>query len=181
MDAACLKCIRAVVYFNAVTNKTPYLWRFFQNCFGEVAAINWCHVFHKTKRNRIHFYKLFEDPTIVALGSEFTNDIVMTRLRAATSLTEDQYTAFQQQVVDFRNKYAAHWDDEKGGVFFPNLDLAMTLCIEMRKILRQLVVKAVSNTSSQILRDLMNILTNNDNDQWLRLLQLDAEHLKKIQ
>ena len=180
IDTACRKCIRAVLYFNAVTGKTPELWTFSQNCFGEIAAIQWCHVFNKYK-DCTHFSQLFGDPTIAAIDSKFTLDNVRTRLRATIGLTHDQYTAFRQQLVDFRNLYAAHWDYEKKGVDFPDLDMAMTLCVEMRDILRQVVVKAVSDKSRQKLQDLRCLLTSYDNEQQLRFFRLEAEHLKKIQ
>ncbi len=180
MDTACRKCIRAVLYFNAVTGKTPELWTFLQNCLGEIAAIQWCHVFNKYK-DCTHFSQLFGNPTIAAIDSEFTLNNVRSRLRAAIGLTRDEYIAFRQRIVDFRNSYAVHCDYEKKGVVFPDLDMAMTLCVEMRDMLRQLVVKAVSDISNQKLQDLRRLLTSHNNDQLLQFFRLEAEHLKKIQ
>lgn len=179
IDTACRNCIRAVLYFNAVTGKTHEFWTFSQNCFGEIATIQWCHVFNKYK-DSTHFCQLFGDSTISAIDTEFAINNVRDRLRVAIGLTTDQYTAFRQEVVDFRNSYAAHMDYEKKGVVFPDLNMAMELCVEMRDIIRQLVVKAVTAKSSQELQDLKYLLTSYDNDQQHRFFRMEAEHLKKI-
>ncbi len=179
IDTACRKCIRAALYFNALTDKTPELWTFSQNCFGEIAIIQWCHVFNNYK-DHTHFCQLFGDSAISAIDTQFSINKVRDRLCVAIDLTTEQYTSFRQEVVDFRNSYAAHMDFEKKGVIFPDLNRAMKLCVEMRDIIRQLVVKSVTTKCSQELQDLKYLLTSYDNNQQLRFFRMEAEHLKKI-
>lgn len=177
IDAACRKCIRAVMHFHAVTGKTPEVWTFLQNCLGEIAVIQWCYVFNNYK-DSTHFKQLFDDRVITAIDSEFSVDRIRDRLYAAVGLTVDQYVSFREEMVEFRNKYAAHRDFEKKGVVFPDLDIAMNLCVEMRNILRELVDMAVSTGSGQNSEDLKNILKSYDNKQQLRFFGKEADHLK---
>ena len=140
--------MEAVSYFNALAGKTLHLWTFTHNCFGEIAAIQWCNVFNKYE-DCTHFKQLFGDPTINAIAAEFDLENVRRRLRSAVALTPDEYKAFRQGMVEFRNACAAHLDYRKEGLVFPDLDVASNLCVEMRDILRQLVVKIVSDGSSR--------------------------------
>jgi hypothetical protein len=179
IDTACRKCIRAVLYFKAVTDKEPELWTFLQHCFGEVAVIQWCHVFNKYQ-DCTHFTQLFADPAISQIDPELRLDRVRSRLRRVLGMSQEQYAAFRKQMVDFRNSYAAHWDFEKKVMVFPDVDLAMSSCIEMRSILRQLVLKGVGDQNSQELKDLKYLLTAYDNDHILKFFHLEADHLKKI-
>ena len=70
IDTTCRKCMEAVSYFNALAGKTLHLWTFTHNCFGEIAAIQWCNVFNKYE-DCTHFKQLFGDPTINAIAAEF--------------------------------------------------------------------------------------------------------------
>lgn len=179
IDGACRKCIRAVFYFNAVTNRGREVWSFTQNCFGEIAAIQWSHIFGKYK-DCTHFSQLFGDPAIGIIDPKFKIDNVRIRLHTAISVNEDQYNDLWKEIMNFRDSYAAHWDYRKKTVVFPDLEKAMTLCIEMRDILRDLVVKAVSETSGRELQDLRMLLIEYNNDRQLKLFRIEAEYLKKV-
>lgn len=179
IDTACRKCIRAVFYFNALTEKTPELWAFSRNCFGEIAVIQWCHIFNNYK-DSTHYTQLFDDSTIAEIDPELTSVKIRARLASVIELTPEQYTTFRETMVDFRNVYAAHCDYEKKEVVFPDLNMALLLCLEMREILRHLLIKAVSESSSPRLQDLKSLLDSYDNDQQVRFFSLEATHLKEV-
>jgi hypothetical protein len=179
IDTACRKCIRAVVFFDATTGKTPDLWTFCQNCFAETAVIQWCHIFNNYK-DCTHFTRLFDDPLMATIDSAFTVDSIRSRLHAAVCLTADKYAVFRKKMQDFRNLYVAHWDYETKVVEFPDLDMAKDLCIEMREALRELTVRAVPNGSGRDFKNLRDLLTSYDNKQQLRTFRREADHLRKI-
>ncbi len=171
--------MRATLYCHAVTDKPDDLWGFSQNCFGEIAVLQWCHVFNSYS-DCTHFTKLFDDPTISALGDPFTSDAVRSRLYSAGGFQGgDDYAQFRQSMVAFRNTCAAHWDYNEVATF-PDLDKALAVAVEMRNGLKVLVEKTPESDRSAKHRTLADLLTSYDGTQQLKFFNLEADHLKSL-
>lgn len=118
MENLAQRCVFAVEFFNAVTNKESEFWAFTQNCYGEMACLLWCHLFNKYEDD-LHYKNLFGNDALIDLGKAFSYDKVRSRLLKSVSLSSKDYTAFRKEVVHFRNKFVAHKDVSDKHVVFP--------------------------------------------------------------
>lgn len=152
MEVVAQRCVLAVEYFNAVTNKDSEFWAFTQNCYGEMACLLWCHLF-KSYKDDLHYKNLFGNDALVFIGKAFSYDEVKARLLKSVSLTEKEYSAFRKEVIDFRDKFVAHKEANNKALIFPQIDITKDMCLELRNIFTDLyntaMKKAPKNTEIQ--------------------------------
>ena len=152
MEAVSQRCVFAVEYFNAITDKGSEFWAFTQNCYGEMACLLWCHLF-KSYKDGLHYKNLFGNDALINIGKAFSYDEVRARLLQSISLTEKEYSAFRKEVIDFRDKFVAHKEASNKGLIFPQIDITKDMCLELRNIFTDLynaaMKKAPQNTEIQ--------------------------------
>ena len=118
MDWACRDCIRAVYLFNSATGKGGEMWAFTQNCFGNIAAIEWCHIFNNYK-DHTHFTQLFGRSDLPPTKGDFSLDAVRTRIWTAGGFTENTFSVFREEMRTFRDRWVAHRDATVKDIVFP--------------------------------------------------------------
>jgi len=180
VDGICRNCIRAIRYWGTLSPaQTPYWITFTGRCYGEIAAIQWCHLF-KSYRDKTHFTQLFGITPVSGIAPHFTPDAVRSRLLHAAGLTMSRYEEFWGEMTTFRDSIAAHWDPSADGLVFPDLQVAECLCLELRAILKELV-DAIANTddASQLLQ-LKTEINEHTNELFLTEVNCDVEQLTKM-
>ncbi|RLG30477.1 hypothetical protein DRN97_10510 [Methanosarcinales archaeon] len=180
MDWACRDCIRAVYLFNSATGKGGEMWAFTQNCFGDIAAIEWCHIFNNYK-DHTHFTQLFGRSDLPPTNGDFSLDAVRTRIWTAGGFTENTFSVFREEMRTFRDRWVAHRDATVKDIVFPNIDKAMSTCFEMRDVLREFVSDILTGCLNQKKMDLKYLLETYNNSFIRRQYEREASQLKRAQ
>lgn len=176
MDTICHRCIRAGEYFKALTCNTENLWSFTQNCYGEIAALLWCQLFHRYKEPT-HYSQLFKPTSSKPIEAGYSKEKVKDRLLKKINLNGQEYGSFGNDIIYFRNKYVAHREYTAKSLKFPDLDKVIQMCEEMREILREFVNLLAKGSGDSDLRDLKAFLDQNNNNELLAQLKREASHL----
>ena len=179
MDTACRDCIHAVLLCKALSKTKTEMWAFTQRCFGEVAVIQWCHLF-KDEKSGTHFKRLFGEhvPEEVL---DLTIETVRARILGAVGLSETDYASFRKEMVVFRDKVAAHKDMTAMGVIFPDLEKTKKTCLELRSILKEVVASQQELGTSEYLYRLNQLLSDNTNEWLLPKWENEARLLAGMQ
>ena len=178
IDTVAHRCIRAVIYFDATTGKGANFWAFTQNCYGEIACLNWCHIFKSYSNDPAHYNNLFGNDALIHIDQKFAHAQVKQQLIMSICSNEVEYEQFRKQVVDFRNKYVSHRDYHQGSITFPNLNKAKKECELIRDILRDCVsVAAQIDPEYAELEELNEHLTWNNNQQLVNECEEDANKI----
>lgn len=180
MDWACRDCIHAVYLFDSATGKGEKMWVFTQNCFGNIAAIQWCHIFNNYK-DHTHFKQLFGRSDLPPTKGDFSLDTVRTRIWDAGGFTKSTFSVFREEMKTFRDKWAAHRDATVKDVVFPNIDNAMSTCFEMRNILREFVSDILTGSLNRKDLNLKYLLEKYNNSFIRRQYEREASQLKRAQ
>lgn len=140
IENICRRSIMASKYCDAVTGSGGKLWGFTQNCYGEICIIYWCKIFG-SKGEPTHYSKLFKGSNTISLPAVG----VKARLRKSVRLTATEYDALWKQVKDCRDKFFVHDEFETNDLpVFPDLAQLREICLEMRTILKEIVISEES-------------------------------------
>lgn len=97
------------------TQQSPLMWRLMQGNALDAWVLNWCVLFGSDNSNNqpLHWKNMFE-PNAFRAG-----------LHAALSIKPDEWVAYRNEVVDYRNELAAHRDLNPSTVRYPFCDIAL--------------------------------------------------------
>ncbi len=172
IEISCRRCIRASHCFDTASGTNRNLWAFTQNCYGGICVIHWCQVFGAWSEPT-HYSKLFADSTITCISK----DRVAARLRSSVSMTVEQYEKFWNDVKATRDKYLVHNQfDSADRPLFPDLDLMMAICTEMRDIICE-IITAEQSEDERYRGDIEHFLSHNTNDKFLQEIRQDLPSL----
>ena len=138
-------CILAERYFNLIRSGSGQFWSFTHNALGEQACLLWCHLFGN-RGDDLYYAKFFSLCDVTAMGHEFTESTVKSRLLSRIEMNEVEYRCFWDEVRKCRDKYIAHRDDEK--VYFPYIDKCREMAEELRVILKEVFEAWLRNDPS---------------------------------
>lgn len=183
IEEVSFRCLHAIEYFDGVTGFDPGngdYWRFSQNCFGETACLNWCHIFNSDKNDPVHYRNLFGDDQLMPLGEHFSYENTKQRLIKSADLNETSYLVFREEMIDFRNKFAAHREFTIGSIRFPQLDHARAMCLEMREILKETVeAELLLDPKNMDLKYIKKHFLSQSNQWLLKKCKRELAQLKK--
>ena len=169
MEIVAYRCLHAIVYFDGVTGKDGDFWRFTQNCYGEIACLNWCHLFNSRNNDPVHYWKLFGEDRLADLGEKYSYDEVKARFLNCAGLNEKECKDFRISVVDFRNKFTSHREYKGGPITFPRLEIARLMCLEMRNLLEDTVKSELLNAPHDLdLEEFLNHFKKQSNNSLLK-------------
>lgn len=172
LEVVSYRGLHAIEFFHAVTGRGDNFWKFTQNCYGEAACLNWCHIFNNWNNDSTHYRNLFGDGKLSDLDSSFAFDSVQQRLWKVAHLDKSTYPLFRQKVIDLRNKYIAHRDYEIGTINFPDTNIIRAMFLEMRLILEETVIQELAkNPNDKDLKGLLAYYSDHQNSSVINLLQ----------
>lgn len=175
INTLCLKCIRAAHYFVPVSCSNDRLWSFTQNCYGEVCVVQWCKLFGNSSE-KTHYSQLFKGLG----GHPMCKAQATNRICKAAEMDEQQYSDFGKDVKRARDKYFAHSDfTEDDPIIFPNPERLKETCLELRRILYE-IVTAQESADPKYQKDIQRDMERVTNDAFLRLVLEDAQKLKSL-
>jgi hypothetical protein len=173
IEVACQRSIRAAKYFDAVSHSKTTVWSFTQNCYGAVCIIHWCQVFGAYSEPT-HYSKLFAQGMV----AQMTKETVADRVRASIGMNKSQYRSFWKGVTAARNQYFVHYEfGAKDKPTFPDIDLLLTMCVEMRDIVREILQQETSPETNQ-LENIMHFTSHHSNAKYLSDIQGGAKTLE---
>ena len=141
IEIACRRCITASCYFDITSGTEQNLWAFTQNCYGEICVIHWCKVFG-ARSEPTHYSRLFDTPTIACISKHQ----VAIRLHTSVTKTEAEYTRLWRDVKKARDKFLVHNEFSlTDKPIFPDLDLLVKVCIEIRDVIREIITAEQSD------------------------------------
>jgi hypothetical protein len=117
-------------------NPRPYSLTVAQRAAFDTAVISWCILFGSdhAERQTLHWKNMFEA------------DAFRAELLTALGMPLDQWRAYRQDVVDYRNELAAHRDLNPKTRFHPNFDTALSAANFYHERLRE---KVLAETGKQ--------------------------------
>ncbi len=175
IEVSCQRSIRAAKYFGAVPTSTTNVWSFTQNSYGAICIIHWCQIFGAYSEPT-HYSKLFAQGMV----AQMTKDTVATRLRASIKMNKRQYNSFWKGVTKARNKYFVHYEfGTKDKPLFPDIDLLLKTCLEMRVIVREIFAQETSRKIKQ-LEDLRHFTSYHTNARLLTEIQSGVETIDRV-
>jgi hypothetical protein len=172
IEIGCRRCIRSASYFKTVSGTNLNLWAFTQNCFGGICVIHWCQIFG-SRSEPTHYSKLFDD----VAGVPFSKDKISDRLRNSVEMTEIEYQKFWEEVKRARDGFLVH--NEFGTAdrpVFPDLDCIVSICLEMRNIILE-IVNACQSEDPKYQQDIKHFMTHYTNDTFLSEIKKDLPKL----
>ena len=180
IELNCKKCIRACLYFDAVSGSDDNMWAFAQNCFGESAILHWSKSFASWKEPT-HFTRFFAGKSFkMPDGLTLTLEIVRSRLYAAAMMSADEYFACWKNLKRGRDKYFVHSDFSTAGrLHFPGLDVLRRVALEMRNMIHDVIVNAESEDVERH-KTFKDLVQWNRNDKYLRDIEEDCQRLKRM-
>ena len=168
IEVACQRCIRAAYYFNVISGSQHNLWAFTQNCYGGIFVIHWCQILG-SRSEPTHYSKLFEPGPL----SNFTKEQVSSRLHASVGMTEDQYKNFWLSAKDARDKFLVHNEfSSSDRPVFPDLDQMVDVCLEMRKIIFE-IISSQSSEDSIYQKDIRHFISYYTNEKLVSEIRND--------
>lgn len=177
MEIVSFRCLHSIAYFDASTGKDCDFWQFTQNCYGEIACLNWCHLFNSRKKDPVHYWNLFGEDQLINLGEQYSYENIKHRLLSVARLNEDEYVLFRKEVVDFRNMHTSHREYDSNHIIFPRLDIARLMCLEMRVILQDTAVSELVISPNDIdLHDLKRYYDEKNNNWLLKKCRRDIKY-----
>jgi hypothetical protein len=175
IEIACQRCIRAASHFEVASNSKSDLWSFTQNCYGAMTVIHWCQIFGAYDEPT-HFSSLFKNGALGGMLKEHVSN----RLCAYVRMSQAEYNIFHKATTDARNKYFVHNEFKSElHLVFPDLDILKRLCLEMRNIIREIVVAESSENPviHSAISESVSFLTN---DRLLDEIQVEAGKIETI-
>ena len=170
--------IHSVLYFDGVTHEDGDFWIFTQKCYGEKAVSLWCQLFNSYQKDPTHYHNLFGEDQMAILGDQFSYKNVKARLVEASGFKEEEYPAYRETVVNFRNRYSSHRDYEIGSIIFPELKHALLMFKEIRTILEESVLIESSRSENGELSELKEYFQINSNQNVEYLCQENIARIK---
>ena len=102
------KCIRAVMYSQAVSGTGVNIWAFTQNCFAESAILHWCKIFG-SRNEPTHYTRIFNDKCFeMADGTQLTDALARSRVCKSAGISEDEYLSIWKNIKKGRDKFFVH-------------------------------------------------------------------------
>lgn len=174
IEILCRRCVQGARYFNALPKAKDRRWAYTQNCFGGISIIFWCQVFGSDSEPT-HYSKLFDGNAALPIS----RDEIADRLREAARMTEPEYRKFWQGVKDARDKFFVHNEfDAEDRPYFPDLDVMGHVCLEMRIVLREILVACTSEDIC-FQKRILHFISCFTNEVFLRDVEGDLPQLKK--
>lgn len=172
IEIACQRCIRASHYFDIVSGTKANMWIFTQNCYGGICIIHWCQVFGVWSEPT-HYSRLFKAGTVSSISKDQAAD----RLRKATGKDEHQYKSLWEEVKSARDKFLVHNEfSSKDRPVFPDLDILVKVCLEMRDIIRE-IVKSEESEDPKQQENIANFVSYYTNDRFLSEIKGESQRL----
>jgi len=174
IEVACQRCIRASQYFNVVSGTRRNLWAFTQNCYGGICVVHWCQVFG-SRSEPTHYSRIFESGAVSTISKEE----VSKKLHASVGMNDDQYMQFWQSVKDARDKFLVHNEfSSSDRPVFPDLAKMADVCLEMRKILLD-IIESESSENPKYQGDIRHFISSYTNDRLVSEITNDLPDLKQ--
>lgn len=174
IEVACQKCIRAAHHFEIASNSVNKVWSFSQNCYGGISVIFWCQVFGAYPEPT-HFKKLFEAGPLAGMSKGQAAE----RLWQSAGMNESQYSKLWNEAINARNKYLVHNDfNTKDRPVFPDLDVLVNVCLEMRNIIID-IAKHENSDDPKKLDEILQSISYFTNDRFLAEIKAEQQVLRQ--
>jgi hypothetical protein len=172
IEVACQWCIRAAHYFDVASNSKSNMWSFTQNCYGGICVIHWCQVFG-AKSEPTHYSKLFGVEPLAGMSKNRTEE----RLRQSTGMDKIIYKQLWNETKKARDKFLVHNEfNSKETPIFPDLDVLIKVCCEMRNIISD-IVTLVKSDDPKKQADIAHFVTHFTNEMFLAEIQKETHVL----
>jgi hypothetical protein len=173
------KCIRAVMYAEAVSGTETNMWAFAQNCFAESAILHWCKIFGSHKEPT-HYKRFFNGNCFkMTNGTHLTVEPIRGRFCKSAGISEDEYLSIWENIKEGRDKFFVHNEfTVSSRPKLPDLELLKKMALEMRDIIHDIISQEDSEDSEKhkLFKD---IVQWNKNHNYLKTLQNDCGYFKK--
>jgi len=174
IECSSRRCIRGFLYYEAINEPTKNRWKFTRNCIVETSIILWCQVFG-SRNEPTHFSKIFNSADTCL---PFSLKDVQTRLQQAANMTEDEYSEFWNTIKRTRDKFFVHNEfDVEVCPIFPDTIHMKNVCLEMRKILKEIVDNCESN-DSEYQHQIEHFLNHYTNETFINEIQTDLPYIE---